>query len=241
MTNRRIIGASPWLLQPCGTPPRFPKHQALRDLREPVTKQLLRACLNRDLRVALRDSESDDALDRAQALIAEIPSLERVVVGEVRALIRLIPPAVDIDLSHSEPAWPGLVLVSFPPASEVGDLRLAESIIHEAMHLNLSGWEARIDLHHRGDLIHSPWRDELRPASGVFHGLYVFTCLFRCFGALLSGASLTAAHASHLERRRAQIAGQLRIVARSNLSRVLDEPARSLVHQLTHEFDLTAI
>lgn len=62
-----------------------------------------------------------------------------------------------------------------------GALRLAEGVIHEAMHHNLTALEHQIQLTVSDDAIYSPWKKETRTASGVLHGFYVFVCLAAYF------------------------------------------------------------
>jgi HEXXH motif-containing protein len=65
--------------------------------------------------------------------------------------------------------------------SAVADLRLAEAVVHEAMHLNLTNLEGFEPLVASEAWIHSPWKSEPRPALGVLHGVYVFACIHRFF------------------------------------------------------------
>ena len=46
------------------------------------------------------------------------------------------------------------------------------------MHLTLTNWEAVHAFVDDDTLqLYSPWRDTLRPAQGVLHGLFVFLCI----------------------------------------------------------------
>jgi len=102
------------------------------------------------------------------------------------------------DVSHSEPRWPHLIFVSLPPPTHVGDLRLAEAIVHEAMHLNLSLAEGRTSLIEDDTQLYSPWRSTARPAGGVLHGVYVFAVLLRFFEDLDRREELSPEERRHL-------------------------------------------
>jgi len=60
---------------------------------------------------------------------------------------------------------------------------LAESIVHEALHLQLTlveSIEPLVAESPAGVLVFSPWKNELRSFHGFIHGVYVFANL-RCF------------------------------------------------------------
>ncbi|AVJ32429.1 hypothetical protein CLM74_06375 [Stenotrophomonas sp. MYb57] len=84
-----------------------------------------------------------------------------------------------MDVSHSDPALPFSVFVSTPaPQERFTALRLAESFVHESMHLQLSLIERVIPMVRDNETTyHSPWRDGHRPVGGVLHGLYVFAAI----------------------------------------------------------------
>ncbi|MFC4595608.1 aKG-HExxH-type peptide beta-hydroxylase [Sphingobium tyrosinilyticum] len=114
-------------------------------------------------------------------MIALVPDLHDIVQQRVRGLAIVSSQGPDYDTSHSEPAWPGWIFVSIPGRGVRGALRLAEGVIHEAMHHNLTALEHQLPLTLSDDAIYSPWKQETRTASGVLHGLYVFVCLAAYF------------------------------------------------------------
>lgn len=59
-------------------------------------------------------------------------------------------------------------------------LRVAENLIHETMHLQLTLFESLCPLVDTESAwsVYSPWKHQERPAQGVLHGLYVF-CVLR--------------------------------------------------------------
>ncbi|MCY4463706.1 MAG: HEXXH motif-containing putative peptide modification protein [Albidovulum sp.] len=82
------------------------------------------------------------------------------------------------DLSLSLPELPHSIFTSVPFVHEKDAIpRLAESVVHEVLHLQLSLIE-RISPVVRPsadtEFVYAPWRDENRPIGGVIHGLFVF-------------------------------------------------------------------
>lgn len=113
----------------------------------------------------------------ACAELARVPAAAACVGQLVRSLLVLRQPEAEVDLSYSHPAVPFSVFVSVcADTSPVASLRVAESILHEAMHLQLTLLEGVLPLVHATSeaTFYSPWRDEPRPVRGVLHGLYVF-------------------------------------------------------------------
>jgi hypothetical protein len=86
----------------------------------------------------------------------------------------------DYDISFSDPAIPFSVFVSAPAQHDrLAVLRVAENLVHETMHLQLTLFEdlcPLIDMT-SGWSMYSPWKQEQRPAQGILHGLYVFYVL----------------------------------------------------------------
>jgi hypothetical protein len=115
-------------------------------------------------------------VEEALKILGGVPSLLSTVSLLIRAL-HLIDPADDeIDVSFSEPALPFSAFVSVPGSNAVaGALRVAEALLHEAMHLQLTLLEAFVPLVKPGERTYfSPWRNEYRTPQGVLHALYVF-------------------------------------------------------------------
>ena len=88
------------------------------------------------------------------------------------------PPATDFDTSYSDPSLPLSVFVSCPlPAERNRVERLAENIVHEALHLQLSLVERIQPLvidDSDEELVVSPWKEEWRTVRGLLHAVYVF-------------------------------------------------------------------
>lgn len=130
-----------------------------------------------------RDSDNAFIADALQVL-EQIDGLIATLAPLVRSISRIeAEPAFDI--SHSDPALPYSIFVSIPPSGPTAAIRLAESILHETMHLQLSLIERELVLV-TDDTVGgwSPWQARERPPQGLLHGLYVFSVLFEVLGQL---------------------------------------------------------
>jgi HEXXH motif-containing protein len=90
----------------------------------------------------------------------------------------------DTDISYSHPELPFSIFLSVCKDSSLrSTLRVAESLLHESMHLKLTLIENVMPLvkPFTGNVFFSPWRDEKRPARGVLHGLFVFRAILDYF------------------------------------------------------------
>lgn len=151
------------------------------------------------------DAGLTETLALALELIALVPSLQASSSQLIRSVHLLQSSADNCDISFSDPAVPFSIFVSIPRKdSRTASLRLAEAIIHEAMHLQLSLLE-RITPVAFGDTAkyYSPWKRSNRKASGVLHALYVFTVIDAWLKRLPSSAD------SYAQVRRSEIAEQI--------------------------------
>lgn len=167
---------------------------------------------------------------RSQELIercGDLADLIRSVTHE----IHLLEAAPGYDVSHSEPCWPHRTFVSVPDRhDEVGALRFAEGVIHEAMHLALTLLENdRLLVRSQADMMASPWREEPRPIGGVLHGLFVFSCLFTAFRVMAGAIDTAATH--HVSSRLRDIAGEVGSINLTALSSGLTPFGRILARQ----------
>jgi hypothetical protein len=152
------------------------------------------------------------ALLRQAALwIGLVPGLAATsakVVGNVH----LLRAPSGYDISHSEPRWRRRIFVSVPEerSDDLGALRLAESVAHEAMHLHLTNHEIAEPLvieFHR--CMKSPWRSERRSYQGVLHGLFVFACLESYFRGIASKVRDQETIDRHRQRRVDEIRAEI--------------------------------
>lgn len=133
------------------------------------------------------------AIQSALSLVALVPSLRETISVYLRALHILKAPGSDFDVSHSDPEIPFSVFVSIPPPCPETELRLAESIVHECMHLQLTMIEAVTPLVRNDDVqAYSPWQQMARPLGGVLHGLYVVSVIYFWFLSLNEKLAPTA-------------------------------------------------
>lgn len=177
------MGGGPWLL------PVTSRHMAtvpdgpwLRGRVTPPPPDIVRGIGMQGLETLPMLPAARPLLDQAQALIAGTASLAAIIAAWVQD-IHLLTSAPGYDVSHSEPRWPTRIFISVPERTDgVGALRLTENVIHEAMHLQLTGVETgRPLVANPKQHLASPWRAERRPVGGVLHGLFVFTCLSAFF------------------------------------------------------------
>ena len=145
---------------------------------------------------------STHLLSAALSWIARLADLASIIHASVSD-IHLLEAEAGYDVSHSEPRWRRTIFVSIPERSDsIGALRLAESVVHEAMHLHLTNREQQTQFVMPGDgTMRSPWRDELRPFQGLLHGLYVFSCLTYFFRELMTDQAVDVAGRAHLTQR----------------------------------------
>lgn len=150
--------------------------------------------------------EMGQAIAEATSLICLVPSLANTVSALVQSVhvLRTADPCIDI--SFSEPAIPFSIFLSVSEGA-AADLRIAEAIIHESMHLQLSLVEEIVPLVMDNRVtLYSPWKHGKRPLSGVIHALYVFRVIDQWL------ASIATLHScsQFIGRRRAQIAYEIR-------------------------------
>ena len=112
-------------------------------------------------------------------LIKELaPELFLSIRNLLRSLHVLESPDKNYDVSFSLPCLPNSIFVSIPQPGERDVIsRLAEAIVHEVLHLQLSLVERICPVvcnDSEQEFVYAPWRDELRPLGGVLHGLFVF-------------------------------------------------------------------
>ena len=127
-----------------------------------------------------------ETLASALDLVRAVPPLRGTVAGLCRALHVLVASGPGLDVSYSDPALPFSIFVSCPAATERNRVeRLAEGIVHEALHLQLTLVETAEPPVPQASapgepLVFSPWKNERRSVHGLVHAIYVFGNL-RCF------------------------------------------------------------
>ena len=115
-------------------------------------------------------------LEEALSFLDLVPTLWPTVFTLIRSLHIIVPNGDETDVSFSDPTVPFSAFVSVPRIwSGVAPLRVAEAVVHEAMHLQLTLLERVVPLVlPQRIMYYSPWRDEERNSEGILQALYVF-------------------------------------------------------------------
>ena len=125
-----------------------------------------------------------EAFSESLALIRSVPALHGTVAGLCRSIHVFLAPDEEHDVSYSDPCLPFSIFLSCPRVGERNrPERLAENILHEALHLQLSLVERVVSLVSDDAAerkAFSPWKQEDRNLRSLLHGLYVF-CNLRDF------------------------------------------------------------
>jgi HEXXH motif-containing protein len=158
----------------------------------------------------LAESPPPDAAARIEGAVERLTSLEGLAesVGWIARSCHVLKAEPGYDVSHSTPELPLSIFFSIPrPEERRAELRLAESIIHEAMHLQLTFIESHVTLvKSTGATAFSPWKQSERPIQGLLHGLYVFAVIH---DALLALAAEDAEAREYAEARCPEIASEI--------------------------------
>ena len=227
---------SPWLIEssPREATPSYPGWLAdlVREPLDAVASELK----SRDFHFLTRDAIGDrlEMVAAAEGLIDQEPSASAAIRAVV-AEIFLLSAREEYDVSHSEPRWPGWIFISAPRAAGlVSALRLAENVVHEAMHLQLTELETRIPLvADTASKLHSPWKQEPRPLQGILHGLYVCACISAFFRSHLGAGSMPQEGADHVRRRINSIAEEVAVVPMHPLREGLTEAGKRFLESIT--------
>lgn len=173
-------------------------------------------------------------LEEAINLLEVVPSLREVVATMVKSMHLIDAGHDDYDVSFSEPRLPFSIFLSVPHSNNFNvALRVAEGLIHEAMHLQLSLVERVVALiRSEKHYYFSPWRDEFRSSRGVLHALYVFRVIDSFFGELLGYRSLSLKQNAYVQDRRRQIHKQINEVRDFSTSPELTKVGKTFVSKL---------
>jgi len=140
----------------------------------------------------------------------------------------------DYDVSFSDPAIPFSIFVSAPARNDRSSiLRVAENLIHETMHLQLTLFEGLSPLVDTASTwsMYSPWKQQPRPAQGVLHGMYVF-CVLRWMWRQISQTSRNRTDRDFALRRISEIDEEVSAVRALVESPALTEVGKHFLNQL---------
>jgi HEXXH motif-containing protein len=149
-------------------------------------------------------------VEEAINLLKVIPTLFATVALLVKSVHLIDVEDDDYDASFSEPHIPFSIFISVPRRCNlISHLRIAEAIVHEAMHLQLTLIEKIVPLVTTSqNKYFSPWRGEYRNAQGVIHALYVFRVIDG-FLKRLPISSYSNEEGEYVKNRRAEIHTQI--------------------------------
>ncbi len=159
----------------------------------------------------MKHTDVIDCVQEAINLLGYVPTLQTTVAALVRSCHLLKAKDDDYDVSHSDPQVPFSIFVSVPQQRRpLRALRVVESMVHEAMHLQLTLLEQILPLVHPSDHTYfSPWKGTYRSPQGVLHALYVFRVIDRFLEQLQALQGWSAASAGYMRHRRDDIARQI--------------------------------
>lgn len=203
---------------------------------EARSAELVRYSAEHGLRLA-SDADADRAIDLIKAALLTIvepyPFLWSAVSELAWRCHIVLAQDDDYDVSFSDPAIPFSVFLSAPSRNDRSSiLRVAENLIHETMHLQLTLFEGLYPLVDTASTwsMYSPWKQQKRPAQGIVHGLYVF-CVLRWMWRQIS-QTRSGADREFAVRRISEIDQEVAAVRPLEASPGLTEGGRHLLHQL---------
>lgn len=127
----------------------------------------------------IKNESNQELIKNALLLLNSSPSLF-ITVNRLIKSIHLLDTQPGYDVSFTDPNIKHSVFVSLPLDQELGVFRLAESILHEAMHLQLTLIEDAVNLiSNYNQLFYSPWKKSKRSIYGILHGVYVFSVIYQ--------------------------------------------------------------
>lgn len=160
-------------------------------------------------------------VDEAIGQLAPAPGLIDAVHALVRSIHKLESEGPGYDVSHSDPELPFSIFLTLPVGETDAALRVAEAILHETMHLQLSLMERlRPLVADPAATTHSPWQGKARPLQGLIHGLFVFRAIDQWLAILQAGDPTVQGH-PYADRRRPEIADEIASVENFTASSAL--------------------
>jgi HEXXH motif-containing protein len=165
-------------------------------------------------------------------LLAEVPTISATITALVRSMHLIKPVDDEYDVSFSEPHLPFSIFISIPQKNDcLNGPRVAEAILHEAMHLQLTLIETAVPLVEvtRGRYF-SPWKREYRSARGVLHALYVFRVIDCALKTLSNFCSSDVVQ--YFDGRRDEIKSQMGEIQQFRFAAELTSIGRSFVKKL---------
>lgn len=140
-----------------------------------------------------------------------IPDVAESLSFLVKVCHLLKPDDARSDISYSDPDIPFSIWLSIPSFRVANDsLRMAESILHESMHLQLTLIEEVLPLvNSHEQTFFSPWKGAYRPSYGLLHSVYVFQAIDKFYEQLLSTSTRSVDDTRYMIRRRKRIGREI--------------------------------
>ena len=175
-----------------------------------------------------------DCIGDAMSVLAHVQSLRDTIIQLVKVVHIVQSNGPDYDVSHSDPQVPFSIFLSIPnQRSAFNSLRVAEAIVHEAMHLQLTIVEQLVTLaHETSQNVFSPWKAENRSIGGTIHGLYVFLIINNFYDELLALSLYSARPSYYMQKRIERINEEIQALNLSNTQSSLSKHGKILLSRL---------
>lgn len=189
------------------------------------------------VKINLDSKEIFQKIKSAMAVFKHVESLQSIILNIVKSIQIIQSDHSDSDTSYSHPDIPFSIFISVcEETSVISDLRVAESILHESMHLFLTLIENQCALIvcETKEVFFSPWRDENRPVRGVLHGMFVFSAIRNFYIELISTNSfLCLEHLDFINFRIKEITKEIKQLDGFQFSNGLTSLGKSFASKLT--------
>ncbi len=162
-----------------------------------------------------QNTEVFEKIKSALNLMQNVKPIHSFILQIVKSIQIIKAEHTETDISYSHPDIPFSIFFSIcEEVSTISDLRVAESILHESMHLLLTLIENHIDLIFIDSkaTFYSPWRNEQRPLRGVLHGMFVFKAVKDFFTLLLQYFPKSTEEESYIISRITEIQKELKLL-----------------------------
>lgn len=168
-------------------------------------------------------------LDSALTKLQQVPSLAATVSSLAKSVHILEAPEPGFDVSYSDPSIPFSVFLNVSEG-RFADLRTAEALVHEAMHLQLSLIERFVPIAKSDEGLHySPWKRSQRPVSGVMHAFYVFRVIDQWLACL---SQISDEAVEYAQKRRKEICDEIQQLSPTSLADHLTAEGHQLLSRL---------
>lgn len=182
----------------------------------------------------IASSTTLDCIGDAMSVLAHVRSLRDTIIQLVKVVHIVRSDGPDYDVSHSDPQVPFSIFLSIPEQrSPIDSLRVAESIVHESMHLQLTLVEQLVKFaKETSQKIFSPWKSEYRNINGIIHGLYVFQVINNFYNELLALSLYRGNPSYYMQKRIERINEEIHALNTSGTQSSLSKHGKLLLQRL---------